>query len=661
MLIKDVNLRRFRLSETFLSSFKGHSPPWGPIGEFTFFKTYARRVEGEGRKEQFWETLRRVVEGMMNIQKFHCYRHGIRWDHGRAQQLAQMAYELAWDFKWLPSGRGLWLMGTDFVYDHGSAGLNSCAFASTAEIDAYPSSPFAWAMEALTLGVGVGFDVRGADKLVVKKPGRNGYTFTVPDSREGWVESVERVLDAFLTGSTLPKIDYSAIRPKGAPLKSFGGTASGPEPLRRLHESLVDLLGPLVGKPLGSDDIVDAFTLISQCVVSGNVRRSAMIALGESEDSTFLGLKANGGAEKVNRWHANNSVIAALGSDYGEIAALNSTNGEPGVLWLENVRKFGRMVDGPTWADRRAMGVNPCGEQALEDRELCNLVETFPARHATLEEYKDTLTVAHLYGKSVTLLDTHWPTTNLVMQRNRRMGVSQSGIVQALERHGHESMRRWCDEGYRHVRSRDRELSEYLRIPESVKLTSVKPSGTVSLLPGATPGIHYPHSEYYIRRQRISNTSDLKAAAEEAGYRVEPCVGSEDTTSVIEFPVHEGEYVGRTKRDVSMWEQLCNAAMWQKYWADNQVSITVTFSEAEAAQIPRALTHFEDQLKCVSLLPLLDDVAADGRPYAQLPYEAVSQEVYDDAVAGLELIDYSGDFDEAVGEKFCDGESCSLD
>jgi adenosylcobalamin-dependent ribonucleoside-triphosphate reductase len=653
MRIDDVRMRRFKLSDSFLSRYKDAEPEWTPEGRFSWWHNYARRVNG--RKERFWENLRRVVEGMINLQKYHCYKHEIKFDTGRMQAMAQEAFERAWAFKWLPAGRGMWIMGTDFMYERGSAALNSCAFVTTRDVDTFPDSPFAWAMEALMLGVGVGFDVRGQGTVEVRKPSRNGRTFVIKDDREGWVESVSEVMRAFFTGESLPKFDYSEIRPKGTPLKSFGGTASGPEPLMRLHSELERVFGEASGRPLSSGSIVDAMTLISQCVVSGNVRRSASIAIGDNDDADFLGLKENLNDSTKHRGFANNSVIVRPGDNYAEVARLNSVNGEPGLLWLDNVRKYGRMVDEPTWADRRAMGVNPCGEQALEDKELCNLVETFPANHDSYEDYERTLRLAHLYGKSVTLLDTHWPVTNAVMSRNRRMGISQSGIVQALNKHGHETMRRWCDEGYRFLRGRDRKLSDFLRVPESIKITSVKPSGTVSVVAGATCGIHYPHSKYYIMRQRIEEP-EVARMLEASGYPVEK--DSWDVSgnrNVVEFPVDMSRNVERKKRDVSAWEQLANAAMWQRWWADNQVSVTVTLSPEEKGQLRHMLAHYEDSLKCVSFLPLSD------HGYAQAPYEEISEEEWKSRASNARRIDYSVcEGSKELGSRFCDGESCSL-
>jgi len=283
----------------------------------------------------------------------------------------------------------------------------------------------------------------------------------------------------------------------------------------------------------------------------------------------------------------------------------------------------------------------------------CNLVETYPAHHADMDDYKRTLKMAYLYAKTVTLVPTHDPRANLVMQRNRRIGCSMSGIAQARQKLGHREFLNWCDDGYEYIRDLDRIYSEWLGVPLSKKTTSIKPSGTVSLLAGATPGIHFPHSEFYIRRIRLSNTSTLIKAAREAGYTVEADHYADDT-SVIEFPVHEKNF-DRAKDEVSIWEQFSLAAALQKHWADNQVSVTVTFSSEEVSEIPRCLEAFEDQLKSISMLPL------KTHGYVQAPYETINEATYHRMMSGIKPLNFDeGTHDVESEDKFCSGESCQL-
>ena len=271
----------------------------------------------------------------------------------------------------------------------------------------------------------------------------------------------------------------------------------------------------------------------------------------------------------------------------------------------------------------RVLGGNPCLEQSLESYELCCLVETFPAHHKTLEEFKRTLKFAYLYAKTVTLGRTHWPETNRVMLRNRRIGCSVSGIAQFLSKHNLEELREWLDAGYQTVQYWDNIYSEWLCVPRSIKTTSVKPSGTVSLLAGATSGMHYPLCRYYVRRVRFQKDSDLLPALREAGYPIEPCIGMENTTVVVSFPCYSGDNV-EIQDDVSIFEQFSLAAFLQRYWADNQVSCTISFDpETESKKITKCLDFFQYQLKGCALLPRMN-----LSQYPQTPYEAISKEEY---------------------------------
>ena len=205
------------------------------------------------------------------------------------------------------------------------------------------------------------------------------------------------------------------------------------------------------------------------------------------------------------------------------------------------MRAYGRMCSPPDNLDHRAKGGNPCLEQTLESYEMCCLVETFPHRHETREDFLQTLRIALTYAKSVTLGPTHWPQSNAIMLRNRRIGTSLSGIAQFIGSRGLHELKDWCESGYDTVKQQDRVLSERFGVPMSIKTTCIKPSGTVSLLAGSTPGMHYPESRFYIRRMRLSNASELLESIIRAGYKVEPAVGSEDTSVVVEVPVDAGD------------------------------------------------------------------------------------------------------------------------
>ena len=1401
----------FRLDQEFIDQYKDKPVSWGPLGEFTYLRTYSRKRE-DGSKEKWHETVQRVVDGAFSIQKKHCHSLHLKWDQRKATKSAKIMYDKIFNFKFLPPGRGLWVMGTKFVEEKGSAALNNCAFISTKDISVRGSFAFGWTMDALMLGVGVGFDALGADQMTIREPKKTEKSiYVIPDTREGWVESFNIVIDAFFHGKELPQMDYSSIRKYGEPIKGFGGVASGPEPLKVLHESVTNLLTKRIGLKITSVDIVDIMNMIGKCVIAGNVRRclpgEAMvhtkngmvpiekIEIGEEvlthngykpvvnkfeqgeqetvvvktvdgvfectpnhriaildgvesfvwveaqniqpgdrmitttdmvegadvslppftrvkpEHSTtckeitipeldedfawFLGsLHANGyvynrnehgnrasshismvvGLDKLNvaekfanqirrfnieptlnkrknensyivkahsqelveylgmfkkantsieipdfiwksrpnirlayvagvmdgdgcvknrpvkvlssvypqfvhaiqsllyscgvsscmsfsetenlkriakgwqalyslaiinqnaheklggflvnkmsektryqrtnsfpvewvsdvltpkqksesgaygnenitverinqyiaedikfipvevvsvesgrvvetydieveenhnffcdgylthnsaeiaigdwqdkeytsmkdynlfpeelmshRWASNNSVFAEVGkTDYAKFIDNIAVNGEPGLIWLENMQKYSRTIDPPDWKDKNAAGTNPCkplyskiltdngyitfeqalempklnvviggktveatspfktgdnrviysiklsngshlygtedhlhqivgghwkrmdelvigdhllyevtsihdnmdvasqeeynngiltgwlwgdgslshrsdhpgynfslafginefdvipmfeevfgiktvphhqkpdtcrtfgshkksyaekvlnygynidksnlewlykttkdfkigfikaafttdgsvrpgnncvelysihqkalevlsdifrefgvytnitthsiaksyitkdgkqrnnkqmfklvvysnsfskfgflskfkqdllskivdkparvpkdyvvvmdidseydiqdvydisvdseehsfidsgvvthncGEQTLESGELCCLVETFPSLHSDLDEYKETLKYAYMYAKSVTLLPTHWPETNAILLKNRRIGLSQSGIIDSFVKHGrHNMLTNWCDKGFSFVQELDQVYSDWLCVPRSKKTTTVKPSGSVSLLSGVSPGIHYPHSEYYIRRIRVDSDDPLVQIMKDAGYYV--CYDvygatkeEKEKTSVVHFPVHETNFSKR-KDDVSIWEQVKNTVDYQRYWADNNVSVTVTFKKDEAKDILPVLEAFESELKSISFLPISE------HGYQLAPYEEITKEQYDEMVSKITNINYSSLFlPAAKGSKFCDSDSCEI-
>ena len=659
---------RFTLAPDFIAQYEQRPAPFGfnGLGELVYLRTYSR-LKADGTNERWFETVQRVVEGTYNMQKRWITANGLYWSDRKAQRSAQEMYERIFTMKFLPPGRGLWAMGSPLTEERDlHAALFNCAFVSTKQLAQDLAEPFCFLMDASMLGIGVGFDTRGADTLTIQRPDTRdrwlpnlnaALVYDIPDTREGWVESVRLLLQSYFTPQH-PRVEfyYEDIRPAGAPIKGFGGVSAGPEPLRLLHENIRSVLDRRIGQTITVTDIVDIMNLIGKCVVAGNVRRTAEIAFGDPESQEYLDLKnyAVNPHRAEYGWTSNNSVYAPLGMDYTAAAERVVRNGEPGFAWLDNMRNYSRMADEPDFADWRVEGTNPCVEQSLESWETCCLVETFPANHTSLEDFKRTLKFAYLYAKTVTLGKTPWPRTNAVVLRNRRIGLSQSGVVQAMERLGIEEYRRWCEEGYATVCAYDDIYSEWLTIPRSIKKTSVKPRGTVSLLAGAKPGLHDIEAEYHIRRVRIARTSDLYGPLFAAGYPIEAAVDDPDHTVVVEIPVHVAST--RVAKDVSMWEQLARAAFMQRYWADDQVSCTVTFDPAtEGSHIPFALNYYQYQLKGVSFLPRLPEGA-----YKQMPYEAITKDEYERRVALLRPLDLRVTHETADAERFCDGATCTL-
>ena len=670
------SLFSFRLSDDFVAGYKSKKAPFGytdaagnSVGEITFLRTYSRLKE-DGTKETWADVCERVINGMYSIQKDHCKSQRLPWNDAKAQASAKEAFDRLFQLKWTPPGRGLWVMGTPLVnQQRNSAALQNCAFVSTMEMTKQnPARPFAFLMEASMLGVGVGFDDKGADKDFTIYAPQGEETYVVPDTREGWVESLTLIINAYLRADQkTPVFDYSEVRPAGVPIKTFGGTAAGHEPLERLHNYIHKLFKGRAGEKITRTDIADIGNLIGVCVVSGNVRRSAELLIGRLDDDTFLNLK---NAEKFPErnsydpkapgwgWMSNNSVETTVGQDLDKIVPGIALNGEPGVIWMDVSKKYGRLADPINNKDHRIAGYNPCAEQSLESYECCTLVETYLNRHDNLEDYKRTLKFAYLYAKTVTLLPTHWEETNAIMQRNRRIGTSMSGVANFADRVGLPALRDWMDEGYKHIKAYDNTYSEWLGIRESIKMTTVKPSGTVSILAGESPGVHWTvGGKFFNRAIRFANSDPMLPLFKMANYRIEPASESPDTTSVVFFPIKS--LAERAEKDVTIFEKMSLAATAQRYWSDNSVSVTVSFDpEKEAEHVGTVLHMYDGQLKTVSFLP------SGNFTYPQMPYTQITEEEYEDAIMKLFPIDFSGVYAgmaaDAIGDAYCTTDACEI-
>ena len=664
-----MGLFSFELASEFVESYKAKKAPFGyrdaggnSVGEITFLRTYSR-LKADGTKETWTDVCQRVINGMYSLQKDHAKLNRLPWSDAKAAASAKEAFDRLFNLKWTPPGRGLWVMGTPLVNEQrNSAALQNCAFVSTGSMTKTdPSKPFAFLMEASMLGVGVGFDDKGADKEFNIYEPQTGETYVIPDTREGWVESVATLINAYLKPDTkAPVFDYQEIRPAGTPIKTFGGTAAGHEPLEKLHDFIRGMFNGRAGQKLTRRDIADIGNVIGVCVVSGNVRRSAELLMGRLDDEDFLNLKNYDKYPErmAHGWMSNNSVEVSVGQDLSPIIDGIARNGEPGVIWMDVSRQYGRLSDPINNKDWRIAGYNPCAEQSLESYECCTLVETYLNRHDSLEDFKRTLKFAYLYAKTVTLIPTHWQETNAIMQRNRRIGTSISGVANFADNNGWSQLRTWMDEGYRVIKSHDVNYSEWLGIRESIKTTTVKPSGTVSILAGESPGVHWASGgKHFLRAIRFANSDPMLPLFTMAQYRVEPAAESPDTTSVVFFPVETN--AKRAEKDVTIYEKVALAAAAQRYWSDNSVSVTVTFdAEKEAENIEPVLHMYDGQLKTISFLPMGNHV------YPQMPYTQITAQEYEDYTMKLFPIDFSGVYAgmaaDAIGEAYCTTDACEV-
>jgi ribonucleotide reductase alpha subunit len=1180
---------KFQLKKEFKENLMSRTVKWGygGLSEFTFYRTYSRRKEN-GTLETWAECVIRVIEGMFSILKTHAISSHLPWDEKKAHKLAEEAADRLFVFKWTPPGRGLWMMNTDYMWERGALALYNCAFVSTEDIDAELSKPFAFVMDAMMCGVGVGYDTDGAGKIAVHKPTGEPELIVVDDNREGWVELISCLIDSYLEeGSNPIAHDTHKVRPYGTEIKGFGGVASGPEPLIQGFNGIKEILENRVGQLLTASDIVSIMGVIGKVVVAGNVRRSALLALGQPSDEEYVTLKnwdknpigmgiqaplelkeeneshyneynswetswdrkseiAREYASRVWSWKfggwlwaSNNSLYASSGLDYSPYVDSISQNGEPGFFWLDTARSYGRLKDGIKTDDIKIKGLNPClsgdtliavadgrnavsikqlaeeekdvpvycindlgqttvqwavkprktgtskqlykitlddgmtiratdnhefykpngvrvalkdlkpgdsllarkkwvaalkknsqdymwvsstyhngrnksehrlfsefmlgrildseevvhhrnykgldnshtnlevmtkedhdilhskdmvgqknpyfrmseewkanfgrprygaengmygkqhseetkqlisekakarweipeyrermtaiiknsmsnlatrekiaasqkarfescekvvieeeevnsilstpyhwtqsnklyfvrkidpidgkeflvplserhiqthckenglklraisaqrtahakaaqklnlivdevkkyiatnskiptsreiislvkanlgidyrvktsqhrinkpsdilavladelsmskdlfnpyklkggnsyntdlakkvlsneafcynhkvvsiepdsvedvycmtvpsyanfmiinedvvttsagkkkfsmipsancAEIQLESYETCNLNENYPANHEDYWDFQRTLKFSYLYSKAVTLLATNWPDTNATINKNRRIGCSVSGVQEAFIKFGRKDFLTWLDQAYEYLTYLDKKYSDWLGIPRSIRRTTVKPSGTVSLLAGALPGIHHTESASYYRTVRLAANSPMVDILKRSNYRIEPAASDPTRTLVVYFPVLVDSALP-DKANVSIWQQFKDVADMQKLWADNAVSVTVTFTKDEVNQIAPCLSAFDSELKSVSLLPY------SSHGYVQAPYIAMPREEIEQYAATLLPLDFTPltlEGENAESNKFCSNDSCAI-
>lgn len=628
------------------------------FGEVVYYRSYSRIIRGDFDEElgqESWaDTVIRVINGIMSIRKDWYLKNHILWDENEWQDYAANMAKSMFRMEWLPPGRGLWAMGSDIIRDRGSMALYNCAFTLVGEtwID-----DLCWMMDTLMHGVGVGFrPMRGSFDLYEPQ---STYTYVIPDTREGWVEAMRLLLTAFKNGSPLPEFDYSKIRKFGEPIRTFGGTASGPDPLKQMLDTMTDLCYTFIRETY---DVIRFFTdlanLIGVCVVAGNVRRSAEIALCEMSDPIFMDLKnyERYPYRQQFGWMSNNSVLLSTDENFenlDEIAQANINGHDVGYLNLRNV-KYGRLGKRDNVPHDRAMGLNPCGEIPLEHREVCNLAETVPTRCVDVHRWLDACRYATFYCSTVTLLPTHQASTNRVVARNRRIGVSLMDFTGWQEQMGTAKVIAALRQGYDAIRAENSRLADEAGIPHSIRVTTVKPGGTTPKVAGVTSGAGYPTFHYTLRRINIGHDTPIDKVLFAAGVPYEESVYT-PRTRVYEFPIEQGP--ARPATEVSLWEQAFNLVLLQREWADNAVSNTLYFKPGVEEDIIEAvLSHIAPLTKSVSLLP-----HSTTGIFKQMPEEGISREEYNRRLAAIKPIDWTkfGGSD-GTDEKYCTGDACNV-
>ena len=508
-----------------------------------------------------------------------------------------------------------------------------------------------------------------------------GNDIRINDNREGWVESVHYMLSS---GDISTPFDYSLIRPYGSPLKRFGGESSGPAPLMILHTRLRAYIELYISEKLDTTTFVaNCINAIGCCVVSGNIRRGAQILVGSPKDKTFIKLKSheeNKASKEITSlitsctklskqgresyssivevieslrednievflsdrpnisYLSNNSVILEQTNDFlalREIANQIRKNGEPGIINAINTREFGRIRPGDNSAEPdNAIVFNPCGEIPLEDKEVCNVVEVFPTLCNDNEERIEAIKLATFYAQTVSLLPTHQPETNKVVARNRRIGISKTGVAEWLSNIGSFSYIRLSRDDYGVVKKTAHFYAKEAGVPDPIRLTTMKPAGSVSLLVGVSSGIHYPTFPYAIRRIRVAADSPIDLVMSGSGIKPETSL-KEPGTHIYSFPIEQSK--ARPATSVSAWEQFALLATTQREWSDNAVSCTIYFDpETEGDQIEFMLGHFVPLIKSVSMLP-----HTPAGTYELMPYEGIIKERYEEEIKKLKPIDWN--------------------
>lgn len=625
-----------------------YNTPFSTVGYITYKRTYARRLneaDPKSKTEEFTDTVERVIKAA-NDQLGCCF------DADEQERLRKYLMEL----KGTVAGRFLWQMGTDTVGRLGLASLQNCAFTVIDQ----PVRPFTWAMDLLMLGSGVGYNIQRqyVDKLPPVNSNFSAPTrvntadadFIVPDSREGWVKLLGKTLKAAFLADTKPTFSYSTIlvRGRGAPIKGFGGTASGPEDLCDGIEKISNILEKRAGKKLRPIDCLDIMNIIGSIVVAGNVRRSAQIAIGDPDDVEYL-LAKRWDMGNIPSWRAmsNNSVVCHDIKDLHEYFWDGyEGKGEPyGLINLKLSRKIGRLGE-TDYPDPDVMGYNPCAEQSLAAYETCCLAEVYLPNIESKDELVDVCKLLYRINKHSLALPCHLKETEDIVHKNMRMGIGVTGVLQATD-----EQRSWLNDTYRRLREFDFKYSHQHGFPESVKLTTVKPSGTLSLLPGVTSGCHPAYSQYMIRRIRIAADHPLVQVCREHGYPVEyqrNFDGSEDhSTMVVSFPFC---YPAGTKiaAEMTAIDQLEVVKWLQANWSDNSVSCTVYYRKEELPEIKKYLAkNYKNNHKSLSFL------LHNEHGFHQAPLEEITKEAYDALVASTRLITH---IDEAA---FDGGDECA--
>ena len=645
-----------KLAEESKKYFKGN-----PLGEFVYLRTYARWIESEQRRETWIETVDRYIAYMK--ENLGAKLHAREYSELREAILTQEV---------MPSMRAMQFSG-DPARKCNTCFYN-CSFIAPVRIE-----DFAEIMYLSMQGCGVGFAVESQNiqqlPQIQKNTGEKLATHVVVDSKEGWCDALTLGLRTWYAGKDID-FDFSAIRPAGARLKTMGGKASGPEPLRSLLAFARDRIQKRQGRRLRNIDAHDVICKIGECVVSGGVRRTAMISLSDLDDVELRDAK-KGQFFLTDPWRsvANNSAVYETKPSNAElmdewVALMKSGTGERGIFNRDSLEKtmperrlrFLKKKYGKKNGFIGQVGTNPCGEIILQSHQFCNLSEVI-ARPADTE--KTLLRKARL----ATLLGTYQSTLtkfNYISkdwqqncEQERLLGVSITGQWDCPAVRDAKVLRKM-----RAVAQKtNQNYAKRFGIPASNSITCVKPSGTVSQTFDCSSGLHPRHSQFYIRRIRISATDSLYKMMRDQGVPVIPEVGqnaNDANTFVLEFPV-KTPASSVFKNDLSALEQLEYWKMVKLNFTEHNPSATISVGEEEWVSVVAWLFENWDIIGGLSFLP------RDNHVYRLAPYEAIDKKTYEALMKRFPQIDYSKlviyertDETEQAKELACAGGTCEI-
>ena len=614
---------------------------------------YARWLDGDGRRETWEETCRRytdywVARGSLSTQQ------------------ADVLFDYIYKLEVVPSMRALMTAGPALDRDH-VAGYN-CAYLAIDDPRAFDEL-----MYILLCGTGVGFSVERdqVKKLPVVSEDFHptDTTIVVADSKIGWAKATRQLISLLYTGS-VPKFDYSKVRPAGERLKTFGGRASGPEPLEDLHRFLVDTFKAAAGRKLTDLECHDICCYIAQIVVVGGVRRSALISLSSpTSDRMAVAKSGNWWERSGQRALANNSAVYDEKPDFQffmtEMKSLyESYSGERGIF----SREAAKLIAGRNGRRdaNHAFGCNPCSEILLRPSEFCNLSEVIVRSTDTLEQLLEKVDVATIFGTLQSTL-TDFRYLRKVWRDNceeeRLLGVSLTGLMDHPVLNGSKGaakLEEYLTKMRDHAVRVNAKWAEQLGIPASAAITCVKPSGTVSQLALCASGIHPNYSRYYVRTVRQDNKDPMTDFLIAQGVPHEPCVMKPDTTTIFSFPI-EAPKTSVFRDKIGAIGQLEVWKAYQDHWCEHKPSITVYYKDDEFFDVCSWIWNNWEVMSGISLLPY------DNGSYRQAPYQEIDKQEFDERTKTMPVVDWNllpaferGDTLTGTQELACTGGVCEI-